>query len=74
MQLMPETALELGVSDVNDPEQNIRAGSLYLKRLYEQWENIPDSIQRQPLTGRSKRSKGVLPWNILMLVNKGVSP
>lgn len=46
MQLMPETALELGVSDVNDPEQNIRAGSLYLKRMYDQWENIPDSIQR----------------------------
>ncbi len=50
MQLMPETALELGVNDVNDPEQNIRAGSLYLKRMYEQWKNIPDSIQRIKFT------------------------
>jgi membrane-bound lytic murein transglycosylase F len=50
MQLMPETALELGVSDVNDPEQNIRAGGLYLRRIYEQWENIPDSIQRIKFT------------------------
>ena len=46
MQLMPETAHELGVKDLNDPEQNIRAGSLYLKRMYDQWESIPDSIQR----------------------------
>ena len=46
MQLMPETALELGVKDLNDPEQNIRAGSLYLKRMYDQWASIPDSIQR----------------------------
>ena len=46
MQLMPATAAELGVEDLNDPEQNIRAGSLYLKRMYEQWESIPDSVQR----------------------------
>ena len=46
MQLMPETAEELGVSDLNDPEQNIKAGSLYLKRMHSYWEHIPDSIQR----------------------------
>ncbi len=33
MQLMPETALELGVSDSYDPESNIRGGTLYLRRL-----------------------------------------
>jgi len=33
MQLMPGTAAELGVSDAFDPEQNIQAGSKYLKRL-----------------------------------------
>lgn len=46
MQLMPDTAEELGVSDLNDPEQNIKAGSLYLKRMHSYWEEIPDSIQR----------------------------
>ena len=46
MQLMPDTAEELGVSDLSDPEQNIRAGSLYLKRMHSYWDQIPDSIQR----------------------------
>ena len=46
MQLMPATAEELGVSDIADPEENIRAGSAYLKRMYSYWEEVPDSIQR----------------------------
>ena len=46
MQLMPTTAEELGVEDLSDPEQNIKAGSLYLKRMHNYWEQIPDSIQR----------------------------
>lgn len=33
MQLMPATAAELGCDDPFDPEQNIRAGTLYLFRL-----------------------------------------
>ncbi len=46
MQIMPATAKELGVSDVNDPEQNIKAGIQYLRQMYGYWDNIPDSIQR----------------------------
>lgn len=46
MQLMPATAKELGVTDSHDPEQNIRAGTKYLKRMYGYWDKIPDSIQR----------------------------
>lgn len=46
MQLMPATAKELGVTDANDPDQNIKAGIKYLKRMYNYWDNIPDSIQR----------------------------
>lgn len=46
MQLMPATAKELGVVDANDPAQNIKAGIKYLKRMYDYWDKIPDSIQR----------------------------
>ena len=33
MQLMPATAARFGVRDVNDPEENIRAGTEYLSFL-----------------------------------------
>ena len=35
MQLMPNTAKELGVSDIFDPEQNIRGGVAYLKQTFD---------------------------------------
>jgi soluble lytic murein transglycosylase-like protein len=34
MQLMPETAREMGIGDRCNPEDNIRAGIAYLKKLY----------------------------------------
>ncbi len=37
MQLMPDTAAELGVSDPFDPEQNVDAGSRYLKQLIDRY-------------------------------------
>jgi soluble lytic murein transglycosylase len=37
MQLMPETARVLGVSNVWDPRQNIHAGTAYLKRFIKQF-------------------------------------
>ncbi len=46
MQLMPKTAEELGVVDIHDPEDNIRIGTKYMKKLWEQWQHIPDSTQR----------------------------
>jgi soluble lytic murein transglycosylase-like protein len=37
MQLMPATALELGVSNPFEPDQNIRGGVAYLKRLLDRY-------------------------------------
>jgi soluble lytic murein transglycosylase-like protein len=39
MQLMPATARRYGVSNLFDPEQNIRAGSQYLHDLAERYQN-----------------------------------
>ena len=38
MQLMPATARLLGVRDPYDPDQNIRAGSVYLRRLLDRFD------------------------------------
>jgi hypothetical protein len=38
MQLMPATARSLGVTDVRDPEQNIRGGSKYLAQLIRKYD------------------------------------
>ena len=37
MQLMPETAAELGVTNPFDPTQNIMAGTSYLRRLLDRY-------------------------------------
>jgi hypothetical protein len=42
MQLMPGTAEQYGVTDPFDPEQNIRAGSAYLRSLYDRYEDNQD--------------------------------
>lgn len=46
MQMMPSTAKELGVKDRLDPEENIRGGTKYLKQLYDNFEEVQDTIQR----------------------------
>ena len=38
MQLMPETAKELGVMDAYDPEQNIMGGAKYIASLIERYD------------------------------------
>lgn len=50
MQLMPATAEELGVEDRLDPEDNLRGGTKYLKQLWRDYEDIPDSVQRIKFT------------------------
>lgn len=50
MQLMPTTAEELGVENLLDPIDNINAGSKYLKSIYDNFEEITDTIQRIKFT------------------------
>ena len=46
MQVMPATGASFGVNDLFDPEENMRAGTAYLKRLQGMWEGIPDTLDR----------------------------
>ncbi|WP_226951454.1 lytic transglycosylase domain-containing protein [Rhizobium terrae] len=39
MQLMPETALRFGVTDICDPEDNIEGGMKYLRVLFDEFQN-----------------------------------
>jgi len=50
MQIMPATAEELGVDDPSNPVQSVRGGTTYLDRLYDRFDEIPDSLQRIKLT------------------------
>lgn len=44
MQLMPDTAKELGVTDVNDPAQNIRGGAKYMRQLLDKYGDIKTAL------------------------------
>ena len=50
MQLMPNTAAELGVENSLEPIDNINAGSKYLKSIYDDFEEVSDTIQRIKFT------------------------
>ncbi len=43
MQLMPETARDLGVQDSFDPEQNVAGGTRYLKQLLDKYDGNLDT-------------------------------
>lgn len=47
MQLMPATALEMGLKNPNDPTQNLDGGVRYLRRLTKRFEEeVEDPLQR----------------------------
>ena len=47
MQLMPVISEKMGVEDAGDPSQNIRAGAMYLRELYDRFTTVvPDSLER----------------------------
>ncbi len=44
MQLMPQTAAELGVKNSFDPYQNVDGGARYLKQLLNKYDNVPEAV------------------------------
>ncbi|MCB0513991.1 MAG: transglycosylase SLT domain-containing protein, partial [Bacteroidetes bacterium] len=47
MQLMPRTARQMGLhTGLYQPEQNVQAGTKYLKYLEQFWKEVPDFTQR----------------------------
>ncbi len=46
MQLMPETAKDLAVTDRRDPGQNVRGGASYLKQLLNRYAGSRDGLLR----------------------------
>ncbi len=42
MQVLPKTGEEYGITDLMDPQKNIRAGTEHLKWLQNQWKDIDD--------------------------------
>lgn len=50
MQLMPGTAEDMGITNRLDPEDNVGAGTKYLKTIYDGFYDIKDSVQRIKFT------------------------
>ncbi len=50
MQIMPGTAAELEISNISDPEESLRGGTAYLKEIYEKFDQIKDTTERQKFT------------------------
>ncbi|MDN3668237.1 transporter substrate-binding domain-containing protein [Echinicola jeungdonensis] len=50
MQIMPRTAESLGIKNPNSPEQSVKGGTLYLKKIYNRLDGINDSTQRIKFT------------------------
>ncbi len=50
MQVMPSVAKELGINNRMNPEQSIEGGTKYLKQLWNNFEEVEDSVQRIKFT------------------------
>lgn len=63
MQLMPDTAKEVGVSDAFDPGQNIMGGARYLRKLYDRFGTLEMAVAAYNAgPGAVARHHGVPPY------------
>ena len=60
MQLMPDTASEMGAVDRFDPEQNIASGTRYLRRLLDRFNSVELALWAYN-AGPGSVNDGVLP-------------
>ena len=61
MQLMDSTARMLGVRDVFDPEENVRAGARYLRQLLDEFGSLPLALAAYNAGPARVRSAGGIP-------------
>lgn len=47
MQIMPSTAMDLELENIADPIESLRAGTTYLSQIYERFDHIEDTLNRQ---------------------------
>jgi membrane-bound lytic murein transglycosylase F len=50
MQIMPETANRLGITNPHNPEQSVKGGTEYLDILWKRFDAVEDSVQRIKFT------------------------
>ena len=64
MQLMPETATSVGVSDPFDPRQNILGGARYLRKMYDEFKSLELAIAAYNAgPGAVKKHDGIPPFS-----------
>ncbi|MGO2357059.1 MAG: transglycosylase SLT domain-containing protein [Mesonia sp.] len=50
MQVMPATAKDLGIDDIHNPSENLKAGVLYLEQMRDKFNKVTDSVQKIKFT------------------------
>ncbi|MFJ1471173.1 lytic transglycosylase domain-containing protein [Massilia orientalis] len=72
-QLMPGTAKEMGVADINDPVQNIMAGAKYLSQQLDKYQDVPTALAAYNAgPGAVDKHRGIPPYPETQNYVKGI--